>query len=270
MRTKVFLWAFLAFLGFTTGVMAQKTPSNLMDLVREDSRFAAETMKDRGYVNVAGAQSSRGVYTYWWNPQKEECVCILTNQAKYVSITETSPIDCNQEVHAHADEHKNKGAGLAIGAAAAAIIGAAILSNKSHHHDDNKHYDDHETEAAFEQGYRDGRYHKSYHNIYPDDDRTKAYANGFQAGVEERTHETSYHSNRGGYRPYFNINNLKGQQIAEVNRELRNRGFVKTDENDASRDDYYQWWYNRDTRQCHMLHFRNAYLREITRVNSCN
>jgi hypothetical protein len=270
MKKRVLLMTCLGFLGFITGALAQKTPSNLMDLVRENSRFAAETMKERGYFNVAGAQSSRGVYTYWWNPQKEECVCILTSDAKYQSILETSPTDCNQNVHAHAEEHKNKGAGLAIGAAAAAIIGAAILSNKSHHHEDNKHYDNHETEAAFEQGYRDGKYHRSYHNPFRDNAHTEAYAKGYEAGVDERTHETSYHSNRGGYRSYFNINNLRGLQIAEVNRELRNRGFEMTDSNILSRGDKYEWWYNRDTRQCHMLYFRNAYLSEISRVNRCN
>ena len=270
MKTKGFLLACLAFLGFSTETMAQNTPNNLRDLLNEQSRFAENDMHDRGYVNVAGAQGSRGVYTYWWNQQREECVCILTKDARYVSITETSGIDCNREVHANASDNKNKGVGLAIGAAAAAVIGAAILSNKSHHHEDNKHYDNHETEAAFEQGYRDGKYHRSYHNPFRDDAHTSAYAKGYEAGVEERTHETTYHSNRGGYQSYFNINNLRGRQISEVNRELRNRGFQMTESNIGSRDDKYEWWYNRDTRQCHMLYFQNAYLREINKVDSCN
>ncbi len=271
MKKHIWTVAFALLLGLITmPLQAQQTPTHLRDLLNEQSRFAENDMHSRGYVNVAGAQSSRGVYTYWWNQQREECVCILTQEARYVSITETSPVDCNREVHANATDNKNKGAAIAIGAAAAAVIGAAILSNKSHHHDDNKHYDNHETEAAFEQGYRDGKYHRPYHNIFRDNAHTQAYSKGYEAGVEERQHETSYHSNRGGYQAHFNINDLRGRQLADVNRELKNRGFRLTDSNDASRDNYYQWWYNNQTRQCYMLEYYNAYLRNITAVSRCN
>ena len=255
---------------FAFSVQAQQTPSNLRDLLDEQSRFAENTMHDRGYVNVAGSQSSRGVYTYWWNQQRNECVCVLTNNARYVSIKDTSPIDCIREVHADAADNKNKGAGLAIGAAAAAIIGAAILSNKSHHHDDDKHYDDHETEGAFEQGYRDGKYHRSYHNPFNDDAHVKAYAKGFEAGVDERANETSYHSNRGGYQSHTNIQDLRGREIVEVNKLMRGRGFELTDESLGSDGDSLEWWFNRQTRQCYMLGYNGTYLRQITKVEKCD
>lgn len=269
MQMKFLSLALLIFLGLSSGLWAQRTPINLQDLIREDARFAANTMAERGYVNVGGANSSRGVYTYWWHPEEKECVSVLTKNGQYVDIAGTSPIDCNQNVHAHADEHKNKGVGIALGAAAAAIVGAAILSNKSHHHEDNQHYDDHEAEAAFEQGYRDGKYHRSYHNVFRDDKSSQAYSKGYEAGVDERQHETTYHSNRGGYRAHFNLEGLKGLQKYDVHQELKGRGFVMTDENAASQDDYYEWWQNNDTRQCYMLHFYNAYLREIDEVSSC-
>lgn len=266
MRTRFLLLALLGF--FALSAQAQQTPSNLRDLLDEKSRFAENTMNERGYVNVAGAESSKGVYSYWWNQQRNECVCVLTNNARYVSIKDTSPIDCNRNVHANATDNKNKGAGLAVGAAAAAIIGAAILSNKSHHHDDNKHYDDHETEGAFEQGYRDGKFHTSYHNPFNDDSHVQAYAKGYQAGVDERESETSYHSGRGGYQSHTNIYDLKGRPISEVNRELRNRGFEMTDQN-GSGGDAMEWWSNRQTSQCYMLSFNNSYLRQIDKVDSC-
>ena len=60
MRTRFLLMSLLGLFAFS--VQAQQTPSNLQDLLDENSRFAENTMYDRGYVNVAGSQSSRGLY----------------------------------------------------------------------------------------------------------------------------------------------------------------------------------------------------------------
>lgn len=271
MRTHLISFLFSLLFGFViTGIHAQQTPADLRDLLNERASFAESDMHDRGYVNVAGAESSRGVYTYWWNQQRNECVCVLTSNGRYNSITTTSPVDCNRNTHAsQANEKNNSGAAIAVGAIAAAAIGAAILSNKSHHHKDNQHYDDSNTEAAFEQGYRDGLYHKPYHNPFRDQAHTRAYGDGYEAGVDQRTHETSYHSNRGGYQEHFNVHNLKGRDIDNVERQLKQHGFRLTDSNDVADGQYMQWWYQERTRQCYMLEYRYGMLRDINSVRSC-
>lgn len=263
------LCALLFCLGMA-GIKAQQTPADLRDLVNERASFGESDMHDRGYVNVAGAQSSRGVYTYWWNQERNACVCVLTSDGRYNSITTTSPVDCNRNVHAsEAGKKNNTGAAVAVGAIAAAAIGAAILSNKSHHHSDNQHYDDSDTEAAFEQGYRDGLYHKPYHNPFRDEAHTRAYGDGYEAGVDQREHETSYHSSRGGYQEHFNIHNLKGKAIDNVEEQLKRQGFRLTDTNDVADGQYMQWWFQERSRQCYMLEYRYGLLRDINSVRSC-
>ncbi len=72
-----------------------------------------------------------------------------------------------------------------------------------------------------------------------------------------------------GNKGKFNIQSLRGKQIAQNRQTLRSRGFRMTDSNDASRDEYYEWWYNSNTRECYMLRYYNATLREVTAVQSC-
>lgn len=262
----LFVLVFASFFG--TSVLAQQTPGNLRHLIDERASFAENDMKNLGYVNTGGSSSSNGVYTYWWNQNQNECVCVRTTDGRYASITSTSAIDCNHDVHVSGDK-KNTGAAVAVGAAAAAIIGAAILSNKSHHHKDNQHYNDHNTEAAFEQGYRDGLYNKPYHNSFKGNDQTRAYSDGYEAGVDQNHSETTHHSNHGGYREHFNINHLRGENVDNVNAELKRNGFRMTDTNDVADGQYMEWWYQQQTRQCYMLEYNFGTLKRITSVQSC-
>jgi hypothetical protein len=152
---------------------------------------------------------------------------------------------------ASGDEDEAIAAIVAVGAAA--LIGALASSDhNSHHRENNQHYSDNYEEQEFERGHRDGLY--AHH--FDDHNRTEAYRPGYQSGVEQRTHNSSYRDHSGRYstgyqaaHPHGNLAGLNNSSVTNANRRLNDWGFREVDQfGDANTG--YGIWYNRSTGQC--------------------
>jgi hypothetical protein len=230
---------------------AQSTPSHLRDLVGAQARSGDGAMHERGYVHIETHKWSGASFGNWWNGARRQCVTVETRNGRYESIHESRDSDCNQRTVASGDEDEAIAAIVAVGAAA--LIGALASSDhKSHHHEDNQHYSDNYEEQEFERGHRDGLY--AHH--FDDHNRTEAYRQGYQSGVEQRTHNSSYRDHSGRYstgyqaaHPHENLAGLNNSSVTNANRRLNDWGFREVDQfGDANTG--YGIWYNRSTGQC--------------------
>lgn len=250
-------------------------PDEVADLVDVRASSGESVLKQRGYHLTTLHKDSDRTYGYWWNPNKIECLCVITKDGRYASLDYASAVDCNQTTTAHpvepvkAEKGKNAGTGIAIAAIAAAAIGAAVLMNKSHHHDDNKHYDDAKLEESFERGYRDGMYNNPYHNYGNNDNERKAYTDGYNSGVDQRKHDTEYHPGYGGYNQYVNVADLQGKSASWAEEQFYRRGFRMVDSYFANGANH-SFFYNNNTGQCVEAEMVNNYYRTIRRGNNRN
>jgi hypothetical protein len=148
----------------------------------------------------------------------------------------------------------------------AALLGA-LLSHKSHHHDENQHNASAQYEANYERGYSDGLYNAPYHNY----DRADGYANGYEAGVSERSANLRHHSGRGGYVQTAQIADLKDARAAGGMDELERRGFRQVD-NFTSGTTRYSIQWRAASRQCVQVTIADGHfydLREIGQHPNC-
>ena len=136
-------------------------------------------------------------------------------------------------------------------AGAVAVLGiAALAHNKNHYHDGYKPADANAT-ARFERGYRDGLYAHAFRNRHD----TNAYQKGYNSGVKQRAHNTSYRHHDGhddhGYRKVRNrdFKSLAGMRREPANDRMRELGFRDADDF-KSGNTRYRVWYNRSTGQC--------------------
>jgi hypothetical protein len=229
-------------------VPALAAPANgLQDLVGARGAGGETQLTNRGYVNISSHPDDGGIVSYWWNNADRACAQVVTRDGRYAELNRTTPGDCNQR-----DRGGNTGAAVAA-VGAAAMIGALLVSHRSHHHDDNNHANVQAAnaqadEAQFERGYQDGIHNVAYHNY----DRADAYSRGYESGVEQRGHNTSYRNssgNRAGYRPSVNVTDLNGTDSVRAIDAMGERGFANVD-SIVSGNSIYGIWYNRTTRQC--------------------
>lgn len=233
-------------------------PGSVRDLVSARAAGGESTLEQRGFTMVHGMTQDGGKITFWWNPNTKECVKVDTYDGKFASIDQVSNADCNQRASNGAD----KTAAVAIGAAA--ILGIAALASKSHQRGDR--YQDENSTAEYERGYRDGLYNQSYHNYT----RSDAYSNGYSSGVEQRGHETRYRSNNyyaGGYSDFARVNDLEGRSRDSAGLELMNRGFALRD-NKKVEDGRYMTYWRAVSRQCVILHSQGGYVVSLESVSA--
>ena len=182
----------------------------------------------------------------------------MTYDGRFETITSTSASDCNQR-----GGSGDKAAAIAVGAAA--ILGIAALASKSHHRDDK--YQDERSTAEFERGYRDGLYNHAYHNY----GRSDAYSHGFEEGVRERGHGSSYrpgnHNSYGGYSGYANVNDLEGRARDNAVNQLNSRGFVLRDSKRVEDGRYMTFWRSQSN-QCVIVHSQNGYIVSVESVSA--
>lgn len=197
-------------------IVAQ-TPSGIADLVGARAPGGETQLEARGWTHIKTEKGDDRAWSYWWQPQRRECVTVAVMDGRFDSITTSPAPDCNQS--AKKSEGGNAGAAAA---AAVAIVGIAALAHSSHHHKDGKHLDA-ANDDQYERGYRDGLYNQSYHNY----DRSDGYSDGYQRGVEQRGHETDYRDGQSGagYAPSVNLNDLVTARAAGADTELQRRGF---------------------------------------------
>ena len=242
------------------------TPADLREVLGARASSGESQLKSHGYHHIKSQRGSDRVWSNWWNPSRDTCLSVVTRNGRYDSIVTAPAFDCNQKAGGHHGEHdddNNAGAIAAVGAAA--IIGAIALAHGSHHHDDGNHYSDDREDAQYERGFRDGLYHKSYHNY----DRSDAYSRGFEAGAEQREHETSHrhhHDDRyAGYRHSIEVSDIIGTKASKSDNKMRDRGFKQVDRQKVG-STHYNIWYSPDTHQCLQMTIADGRVRDISNI----
>lgn len=75
---------------------AQDTPYDLRDLVNARAAGGETQMRMRGFVAAGGETGRDRKWTYWWHPQRRQCVSIATANGKFVSILSAPAADCRR------------------------------------------------------------------------------------------------------------------------------------------------------------------------------
>ena len=233
-----------------------ETPGSVRDLVGARAAGGETTLEQRGFTLYHGSTKNDRKINYWWNPNTKECVRVSTYDGRFEAMEKSTRADCGQR-------SGDGDAGVALAVGAAAILGIAALSSKSHHREDR--YNDSQSTAEFERGYRDGLYNQTYHNY----GRSDAYSHGYSEGVEQRGHETSYRSNNhyvGGYTPNVYVGDLNGQSRDYATSQLSSRGFVLRDDKRTDAGRCRTFW-NANTRQCLVMVSRGGYVNSLDNVS---
>lgn len=241
---------------------ARSTIDNLADLNYQDYHYAKRELRNRGYTFIQADERHNRATEYWWQGSDNICARITRADGKVSGIAGVSPTDCNQQA---SDNHT--AAKVAIGAAA--LLGVAMLLHKSHERDEQK-YTSQQDVAEFERGYRDGMYHNTYHDY----NHAQAYVDGYNAGQQKRSADTTYHSPHGhhsGNATYVQLNDLVGARASSVDSNMEQRGFRRTGGYKSDGHIYATWW-NAGSRQCVQLTTDNGRLQSISNLveGNCN
>lgn len=217
-----------------TPALAEKA-NQLTSINGRDAWGAEQALKSRGFKSISSHKNSMGyVYSYWWDKQDDNCVRVEVYNDTVESIVDAKDSDCG---------HSGGNTAAAAGAVAGLAILGAALASKSHHHKD-KNYDKQQT-GEFDRGYKDGLYNASYHNY----NRSDAYTDGYQVGVDERNANLNHHHGHGGYYQVAEYKDLKGARAAGAMDELNRRGFAQVD-NFTSGNARYSIQWRATSRQC--------------------
>jgi hypothetical protein len=223
-----------------------RSAGSLQNLIGERGNTGQSQLERQGFVYITGHEGRNAVHSYYWHHSDKNCVEVKTSDGRFSQIRDAANSDCN---------HSNEGSGAGV-AIAGAVVGAALiaaLAHKSGHHEDGQHYADVNQDAQYERGFNDGLHNTAYHNY----DRSDYYSNGYQAGVEQRTRNTSYHSGQGGYAHHVSLSGIKGRDPIWAIDEMTARGFAGVDAF-SSGNTTYGIYYNRATGQCvQMTNSRN-------------
>lgn len=240
--------------------IAAQTPSAISDLVGARAAGGETQLEARGWTHIKTEKGDDRVWSYWWQPQRRECVTVAAMDGRFDSITTSPAPDCNQS----ATKPKGSDAGAAA-AAAVAIVGIAALAHSSHHHKDGKHLGEADDDL-YERGYRDGLYSQSYHNY----DRSEAYSDGYTRGTEQRGYETDYRDGQGtgsGYAPAAKVNDLLTMRAANADVELQRRGFRTVNAYQAGNTSY-TIRANDRTGQCVQVATQDGRIRYIANIKA--
>lgn len=230
--------------GQLSGLVGARGSSGEMELERQ------------GFTYIDGHQGKSYVHTFWWHGKDRNCIEVKTANGRYAAIVDAPNSDCHQKA--------SSGNGAAIaGAAIGVALLAALVSHKSSHHDDGKHYADSAHDAQYDRGYTDGLHNMPYHNY----DRTDYYSQGYQAGVDQRSRNTGYHSGRGGYGAHTQIADLKGRDSIWAIDEMRARNFEGVD-SITSGNTVYGVYYNRGSGQCVQITNANGVVYDIREIGT--
>lgn len=75
---------------------AGDTAPDLADLVGAKAGQAEGELQRRGYTYATGSTSGNAKYSSWFNRSTGRCVMIRTEEGRYQSIVQTSPVDCGR------------------------------------------------------------------------------------------------------------------------------------------------------------------------------
>lgn len=246
---KIFL-VFLVVMSCSMLAYSQNPARDLQDIVGERGSYAEMDLEKRGYVHIKTTRSGYNLYSSWWSPSQKKCVTYHLSDGNVRSVNDVPPFDCN----------KSNNAGYSQSWSG---------NHNSNHHSNYAHYENNDHEAAFERGHNDGLYNKAYHNIYQDSYMIEAYAKGYQSGVNQRGHNTSHHSGRGGYQSHARVDDIVGLSVDSAAERMGSRGF--TEVNQYKHDGKtHRIYYNRNTGQCvdlRSMHDKVGHVENSTRCN---
>jgi hypothetical protein len=221
------------------GTAAAQDASSLRDLVGARAAAGTDEVVSRGFVYIDGRQGyGESQQAYYWNRNSKSCVRVVTANGLIESITGATPQECNQSAGSSSDRNA---------AAAAAVIGAAAIA-AAVAHQNNQHTNAKNHGAQWDIGYNDGLHGVPYHNVA----RSDAYAQGYDAGTQQRDRNTSYHTGRGGYAQAARFGDLEGEDSIRAIDRMSERGFVNVDDLESGNTQY-GIFYNRNTGQCVQL-----------------
>ena len=167
------------------GTAIAQNARNLGDLVGARAAGGESDLESRGYTFITGKPAYGGAKEgYWWNSRDKGCVRVETFDGKFRSITEATPQQCNQHT---SDSNKERNTAAAV---IGAVAIAAALAHKNNSHDNKS-----DTGGQYDLGYNDGLHNAPYYNP----SRSDAYSSGYEAGVDQRSRNISYHGGTGGY-----------------------------------------------------------------------
>ncbi|MCP5388772.1 MAG: hypothetical protein H6915_03325 [Novosphingobium sp.] len=221
-----------------TPVLA-KSASHYQDLVGARGSSGEMELERSGFTYIDGHSGSSYVHSFWWHARDKNCIEVKTADGRYQAIVDAPNSDCHQK-----DGSSGTGAAVA-GAALGVALVAALASHKSSHHEDGKHYDDQAHDAQYERGFNDGLHNAAYHNY----DKSDYYARGYEAGVDQRSRNTGYHSGKGGYSHHVSLSGIQGRDAIWAIDEMTARGFENVD-SFSSGNTLYGIYYNRSAGQC--------------------
>lgn len=234
--------------------MARKA-SQLTDLVGAKGSSGESALESRGFTYITGHKGEYDTsHSYWWNASDKNCIHVQTYDGRYSDIDDSPKSDCNQK-------GDNNAAAMAAVVGLAAI--AVIASHKSDHHKDGNHYPNQNDDSTYERGYNDGLYNSAYHNY----DRSDAYSSGYQAGVDQRSNNTSQHYGHGGYAQVGAFADLNGARAAGADSTLTSRGFKNVDAFKSANTSY-TIWSRRDSHQCVQMTVAEGQVVDIRDIGS--
>jgi hypothetical protein len=80
----------------SSNYQAGQTAPDLADLVGAKAGQAEGELQRRGYQYATGSTSGNAKYSSWYNHSTKQCVMIRTEEGRYQSIVQTSPVDCGR------------------------------------------------------------------------------------------------------------------------------------------------------------------------------
>lgn len=208
---------------------------------------AEANVERMGFARTDAIQKGRDLHEYYWNSSDKFCLAMVSHLGRIDRVFKGTRSDCNQKADMGA---------LAVGAVAAAILGSALLTSKSN--DREKHVDNKDADevAAFDRGYRDGLYNKTYHNVYRETNDRNAYSSGYTEGTDRHKHETAHNTGFGNNIGHVNIGDLYNKNRVYVENQMKQRGFQMMNKQTNNWGSH-EYWYSYETNQCYDLTITN-------------
>jgi len=226
--------------------------SIMTDVVGERASDGERMIESKGYYHISTHKTSTEAISYWWSNGRKECVQVNVYDGHIAKIKKTNHYDCNKSGSDSNSSYYSR-------------------NHKSYQYGNQNYGSSKETSNAFERGYNDGLYNKSFHNIWKQEstpNHHNAYIDGYQKGVDERGGRTSYHSGRGGNASHEAVFDLIGKDAVWSYSEIVKRGFNQQKEF-QNNGITYRVWYNKNTRQCVKTYSKDYKIYDIKKSTHC-
>ena len=253
----------VTFLALSVGasVLAQNTPSEVVDLVGARAAGGETALKSRGFRLVKTTKGDDRSYSNWWKASNKTCLTVATLDGRYDSIISAPLPDCNQSVASDTGSASSEGAPAdvadLVGAKAAGaetdLISRGYRFIKTTKSDDRSYSNwwKASTKTCLTVATLDGRYDSIISG--PATDCKTAPGGGSSSSASNQ----------------IVLSDLVGARAAGAETEMQSRGFRNVKGRKAGSTSY-TYWKNDDTGQCVQVAVRNGRVGSILRTNAKN